>query len=121
MKNGFTMVELIITIGLITILGLVIVMNMGSNLSSKQEAQYEEFKHTLENAACVYIDLSVAKTLKQNCKTSGSCQVAVSSLLSQGLIEESDLKDPTSGESIPNNKNIKITYTNGKKECKYVE
>jgi len=90
MKKGFTMIELIITIGLITILGLVIVMNMGSNLSKNQEKQYEEFKHTLENAACVYIDLNVAKNLKNTCKTNKTCQVSVSNLLSNGLIEEQD-------------------------------
>ena len=121
MKKGFTMIELIITIVLITILGLVIVMNMGSNLSKNQEKQYEEFKHTLENAACVYIDLNVAKNLKNTCKTNKTCQVSVSNLLSNGLIEEQDLKDPTTNEKIAESTSIKITYNNGKKECKYVE
>ena len=121
MKKGFTMIELIVTIGLITILGLVIVMNLGSNLSSKQEQQYEEFKKTLENAACIYIDRNVAKNLKKTCKNNGSCQIQMKTLLENGLIEDNNLKDPSSGNKIPDTKTITITYTNGEKKCKYVE
>ena len=51
MKKGFTMIELIITIGLITILGLVIVMNMGSNLSKNQEKQYAAFSNVCLNSS----------------------------------------------------------------------
>ena len=54
-NKGFTLVELIVTIGLICVLGAVIVTNMASNLTEKQDEQYENFKKTLENAACMYL------------------------------------------------------------------
>ncbi len=122
MKKGFTIVELIITIGLITLIGTVIVSNISSNLLREQEKQYEAFKKTLETAACVYIDRNVAKSIKATCKANRTCSIPVNDLLTNGLIEESDLKEPLSGQSIPNTKLIVITYdTEGIKKCTYQE
>ena len=122
MKKGFTIVELIITIGLITLIGTVIVSNVSSNLLKEQERQYETFKKTLETAACVYIDRNVAKTTKAVCKTNRSCSITVNDLLINGLIEDSDLKEPLSGQNIPLSQSVLITYdTEGIKKCTYQE
>jgi len=121
MKKGFTLIELIVTIGLIVLLGMVIVSNLGSNLSNQQEKQYELFKERLEKAACVYIDRPSQKEIKKSCKQTHSCNISVGSLLSDGLVEESDLIDPLTKESISQSKNILITYTNGVKDCVYQE
>lgn len=121
MKKGFTLVELIITIGLITILGAVIVANMSSTFTKEQEKQYEEFKNTLEKAACTYIELDVGKSIKNACKTSGSCSVSLSKLLTEGLIEEKDLLNPKTEESTSTSKTVGISYSGGKKTCTYNE
>lgn len=121
MKKGFTLIEIIITIGLIALIGTVIVSNLSATYTKNQDEQYENFKKTLENAACTYIDLNMNKTLKKNCQNSGSCSVTVGSLLSEGLIEDSDLKNPKTNEQISESKDIKITYSNKVKSCTYEE
>jgi len=121
MKKGFTLVELIITIGLITILGAVIVANMSSTFTNQQEKQFEEFKNTLEKAACTYIELSAASSIKSSCKSSGSCTISLSKLLTEGLIEEKDLLNPKTEEKVPSSKVVSISYSGGKKTCTYNE
>ena len=125
MKKGFTLVELIITIGLISILGLVIVMNMGNTLSEEQETQYNQFKKTIEEAACTYIELNAAKTdmganIITTCRNSG-CNVPIENILKAGLLKESDLKNPKTQKYINSNEVVKITYPNKVKTCTYTE
>ena len=121
MKKGFTLVEIIITIGLIAIIGTVIVTNMSGTLNAQKEERYENFKKVLEDAACTYIDLNKNSSLKNTCKLSGSCTVLVSALLNEGLIEDGDLHDPKKDETISGSTIINITYTNGVKTCTYNE
>jgi len=121
MKKGFTLIELIVTIGLICILGTVIVANMANNLSEQQERQYEKFKNTLENATCTYIELNKMKDFKRNCRSNGSCIIKINEILEEGLIEESDLVSPKTQEKISTESEIEITYPDGIKTCKYKE
>ncbi len=121
MKKGFTLIEIIITIGLIALIGTVIVSNLSATYTKEQDEQYENFKKTLENAACTYIDLNMNKTLKQSCQSSGSCTVLVDDILKEGLIEDNDLKDPQTNQMISTSKRILITYENKVKKCTYEE
>ncbi len=121
MKKGFTLIELIITIGLIAIIGVVLVSNMSAVFTNQQDVQYENFKKTIENAACTYIDLDIGASLRDTCLRNGSCYVRVSALLSAGYIEESDLVNPKTQSSISTSTNIQIRYTDGIKSCTYPE
>lgn len=118
MQKGFTLIELIITIGLLAVIGTVIATNMTGTLSKRQEEQYEEFKTTLNNAACTYIDLNNQSELKQTCLSNKSCSVALQNLLTSGLVKESDLVDPRDGSMASGS--VLITYDyRGIKTCEY--
>ena len=119
MKKGFTLIELIITIGLIALVGTVIVSNLSSTYTKQQEQQYENFKNTLENAACTYINLNVGASIKNTCRSTGSCNVTAKMLLEEGLVTEEDLKNPKTQTAIPNTTNIQITYQDGTTTCTY--
>ena len=121
-KSGFTMIELVVSIGLIALIGTLIVANMGNVLSGEKDKQYEEFLATIQNAACTYVD--VDKTKKNQCcpnnKCVGkTCSVTVEQILNKGLIEEKDLMDPKTKTSVKVTDSVSVSFPNGVKTCKY--
>mgnify|MGYP004559146275 CR=1 FL=1 len=116
-KKGFTLVELVITIALLGVLGMVIVSNMSGILNKEQDKQYDLFKSTLTKAACSYIHLNAGKTVRNTCVTKGKCSVAVNVLLEQGLISDDDLIDPRKQAKISSKTYVAITYQNNEFTC----
>lgn len=122
MKNkGFTFVELIVIIGLLALLAIIIVANMIGLQGKQKEKNYNSFKNKFESAACMYIEKKEQADFKKTCKASG-CTVNGSALVSSGLVAD-DLIDPTTNQEVgkATEYNVKISYTNGEKECKFVE
>ncbi|MCI8467573.1 MAG: type II secretion system protein [Bacilli bacterium] len=118
-QKGFTLIELIATIALMVLMGLIIVNNLNSLFSSREEEDLADFKELLENAACTYIDLSdpQIKQKKQTCKVSG-CTVTTNVLIQNSLLDE-ELKNPMTGRAITGLEVIKISYPNQEKTCVY--
>lgn len=116
-KKGFTLVELVITIALLGVLGMVIVSNMSGILNKEQDKQYDLFKSTLTKAACSYIHLNAGKTVRSTCVAKGKCSVAVTVLLEQGLISDDDLIDPRKQDKISSKTYVEITYQNNEFTC----
>lgn len=118
-KNGFTLIELVATIALMVLMGVIIANNLNSLFSSREEEDVTDFKELLESAACTYIDLSdpQIKLKKETCKTSG-CTVTTSVLITNSLLDE-DMKNPLTGAKITGSEVIKISYPNGEKTCVY--
>ena len=118
-KNGFTLIELIATIGLMVLMGFIVVNNLSSIFSQREDEDIADFKQMLEDAACTYIELSdpSIKQKKETCKKSG-CNVSTNVLISNGLLGE-DLKNPMTGKKITGSELIKIRYVNLEKTCIY--
>ena len=121
-KKGFTLIELIITIGVMVLVGLVIVTNMTGLFSKNEDQDYENFRKKIENAACIYAEKDVWKENKNKCKnhTSGAnCVITITTLIKAGLIEES-LKDPNTGNYVKDNSKYDVTVSwasDGEKKC----
>lgn len=118
-KAGFTLIELIITMGLIALFGIVIANNLTGLFTKQQDNEYTEFKKTLENAACAYLDLTNGKAKKNTCQSSGSVTIPISTLLGEGLIEEGNLINPQTKTQISSTKTILVTCTSGVRTCSY--
>ncbi len=118
-RNGFTLIELIATVALMVLMGLIIANNLNSLFSNREDEDVNDFKELLENAACTYIDLSdpQIKQKKEVCKASG-CTVTTSVLITNSLLDE-ELKNPLTGEAITGSEIIKISYPNHEKTCVY--
>lgn len=120
-KKGFTLTELILTIGLLAVIGLVIVTNMSGLLEKNKEDNYQNFVKAIEEAACTYIELKTARTYLNidECKTTG-CIIKVEKLVQEGLLAEEETISPKTNQSVTS-KEVKITYPNKKKTCKFIE
>lgn len=118
-KDGFTLIELIITIGLMVLMGVLVANNLTSLFSRQEDASIDDFKTEIEEAACVYIDLSdpAIKSKKAECKSHG-CTVSIGSLIQNGLLDENRI-NPLTKEKISNLDVVKINYVNGEKTCTY--
>ena len=74
-NKGFTMIELLIIIGLLGIVSIMMAINMSGILGSEKEDEYENFKQAIESAACTYIDKQANVDLRNQFKNSGGGNV----------------------------------------------
>lgn len=102
-KKGFTLVELMATIGLLAIMSLVIGVNITSILKSTKQNEEEFNKEQIEKAACVYYS---SEGLNKN----GSTNITVGKLIESGLLDETYKNE---------NGKITITFNDNEKKCSY--
>lgn len=108
-KKGFTLVELMATIGLLAIMSLVIGVNITSILKSTKQNEEKFNKEQIEKAACVYYSSEgLNQELNQN--PSGSKDITVEKLIKSGLLDETYQNE---------NGKITITFNNNEKKCSY--
>lgn len=116
-RNGFTLIELIATIGIMLLIGIVIANNMTGLLSKNQDEEYNEYVKQIEESACTYVELK-----KPECKYSG-CNVTLKELIESGYIAE-DLKNPKTKKAVKDEKEkeVKVSWNSESvKECKMKE
>ena len=115
-NKGFTLAELLITLGLIAVMGLIIVNNVVALSNRQDEKEYEAFKERVEKAACVYAGL------EENYAECGNktCIVSVGTLISEGLVDDYVVNPKTQTE-VDVNVNVYVKYENGKRTCYYSE
>lgn len=128
-NNGFTLVELIVVISLLALMGIMIGTNMVSVRSKQQQKNYDNYKKTIEDAACTYLETDGAyihpstsgssKVTKSSCLSSRqnaiSCYIYKTDLISEGYLDE-DLQDPTGTRT---GEMVAIYYVDGIKTCSY--
>lgn len=121
MKNnrGFTLIELIATIGIMILIGLVIVNNMSGILSKQNDEDYKTFKKKLEDGACIYVETKWDDNKRKNCKLNNACSISVEELIKEGYIED-NLKDPSTGVLVTSNKDkykVNVRWIDNVKTC----
>lgn len=89
-KKGFTLIELIATIVLITISSTIIVINLQGSSSKEENSLAEKNDKQIADAACNAIDGLNAKNIvgksREECKTDG-CKITLEKLISNGLVD----------------------------------
>ncbi len=117
MKNkGFTLIELIITIALMAMIGVVIASNMSGMFSKEEDKSIDNFKKQLQDAACV---LSESNSFKSRCQS--GCTITMNDLITNGLIDE-NLKDPRNNKRVKETTyTVKVQYNNKVKTCTFTE
>lgn len=122
-KKGFTLVELVVVIGLIAILAIVIGTNMVGLQGKQNEKKFDSFKDNLESAACLYMNKSDNLALKRSCRAnnnSSACIVTIEDLVEMSLIDE-DIVDPRTNEIADRNISVKVRFENNEQICEFQE
>lgn len=135
-NKGFTLIELIVTIGILAMLSLVVGMSITNMIEKQNERNYNEFVKEVEDAACVY-----AEKLDR-CKSLTNCSITFEELLAEGLIDKDLInldvdKNPEKYKDLINlnvdkklkeytvsdtpNEEVDVRWENYEKICKYVE
>lgn len=102
-KKGFTLIELMVTVGLLALMGVIIGVNITSILKSTQKNEEDFDKETIEKAACVYYS-------SEELNPSGSTNITVKNLIKSGLLDETYQTE---------NGKITITVNDNEKICSY--
>lgn len=128
-KKGFTLIELIATIVLITLSSTIIVLNLQGSTSKEDNSLATKNNKQITEAACNAIDSLNAKSIfgmkREECKNKGGCSVKLQTLISNGLIDGYATYDDTGSKINEQNRpanytvNIKWVSENGfqKKTC----
>lgn len=115
-KNGFTLAELLITLGLIIIVGLIIANNIVALTNRQSDNEYNDFKGRIEKAACIYagLDKNAVDCANKN------CVVVVKDLIAEGLLDD-ELYNPKTESEVDIDSTVFVQNDNGKKTCYYSE
>ena len=88
-KNGFTLIEMLVCIGIIGALGIVIGLSANTVIKNAKVSDYEEIMSEVFDAAMIYVELSEYKTNTCNIDSGSSgCTITIGNLISKGLLDE---------------------------------
>ena len=86
-KNGYTLVELIISVILITVLALIIIPNIFKTFKTSRADQLELVREKVIDATTVYLDTSCGNESKKLLADQDYVRVYVNSIIDCGLID----------------------------------
>ena len=113
MKNkGFTLVELIITIGLIAIVSVTIGVSLSGMLGRQDDRKVEEYETDIEEAACIYAEIN---------DITSSTTVDINTLISEGLLNR-DLNNPIDNKPVTEYGDDEVSINwdaDGRRTCNY--
>lgn len=110
MSKAFTLVELLAVLTILAVVLTIVFISVGPVISDSENSLSDIQKKNIEEAAKVYY-------LKEgNLNDTYSC-VNVSTLISKGYIEGSDIKDPKTGETITGS--VTISYSSNQYSYEY--
>lgn len=105
-KRGFTIVEIIIVIGLLATIAGIFALNMINTLNKNREEENETIVKEIISAADAYVTINPDK-VEALYNGSGFVEIKVGELRDAGFLSET-LKDAETGEIIPDERIVKV-------------
>lgn len=108
--------ELLAVIAILAIAGTIITVNLTGTFENINQAHCDEFILEIEEAACVYANLSKKQTICN--RNMVECEIPLRELLKEGLIE--DETDACTGDELDLDEIVLVSWTaDGEKICEY--
>lgn len=93
-RKGFTLVEIIVTVGLLAVLAVIIILNVNNNLKHQEDKEYAEFINKIKSTANVYI--AASPEVEKYIKMEKYYIITIDNLNDAGLISTGIIIDPES-------------------------
>ena len=106
-KNGFTLVELLVTIVLLGVVTTVIIFNVTNISKNSKKTEYERFVASVKSSASVYADMN-PEAFQDLYVNKAFIYVTVGNLIDSGLVDEK-IKNPYTNEKIKRDELVKAS------------
>ena len=108
-KRGFTLIEIVVVVGLLALIGVAIAFSANSLLKNQKEDEYENFIKRIESAANTYVT-SNSEILEDLYTDKGYVIITIGDLIGEGLINQNTI-NPETNEPIDFDDIIKVSLT----------
>lgn len=92
-KKGYTIVEVLTALFIISIVGLILVLNINNLTSNRENKEYERVMDRIKSAADVYVNNDPNSKVKIY-ENKEIITITLDSLVNQGLLDEGSLINP---------------------------
>jgi len=106
-KKGFTLIELVAVVALLSIVGLVVVISVNKQLNNQEKRKYEIYRESILEAAELYVEPR-RNMFPELSKLGDSTYITAKDIISANLLD-SELENPKTNGPIDQNTRIKIT------------
>ena len=107
-KKGFTLVEIIVSVALLALIGVIVGISLNSTIKQQQISSYEEYVEKVKSSALLYVNNTPSIINELNDNYSYKILEA-RDVISNGYLNE-NLIDPSTKEKINQNDKIKAYY-----------
>ncbi len=117
-KNGFTLIEIIATVLIITLIGLLVVPQVRTIINDSKDRAYNSVVSTIEDAAKTYVYLNTS-SVDTSITSNGYATVTILTLQQEGLLKV-DIENPLTGENIASTDVVRITKSDNAYSYEYI-
>lgn len=107
-KKGFTLIELVIAIGLLSIFAITIGISLNRTFKSQKLKEQQEFVEKIKSSANLYATNN-SNIVNNLSKDKGFVTITIGDLINGGYLSENTI-DPSANEKVDKSKKIKISY-----------
>ena len=107
-KSGFTLIELVIAIGLLSIFAITIGISLNRTFKSQKLKEQQEFVEKIKSSANLYATNN-SNIVNNLSKDKGFVTITIEDLINGGYLSENTI-DPGANEKVDKSKKIKISY-----------
>ena len=107
-KKGFTLVEIIVSVGLLALIGVAVGISLNKTFKNQEKMNYQEYVDKVKSAALLYANNTTQITNELNSNASFKI-LKVEELINNGYINKS-LENPKTKEKIKDDEEVRIYY-----------